>query len=638
MNVSLQSRLLVSLLLVITITGVSAAIIGVAIIDREVVKQAQDKVRLDLNAAHELYLEEQRRICDAVRFTAGRFFIAEALSDGKIAGLTAELGNIRTRESLDILTVTDAKGRVLWRTRNPSAAGDDVTGIQVVRRALSEKEVCAATEIVPREALLKESKELAGRAVVKIILTRKARPTKKKRETSAMALLAAAPIFGRTGEFLGVLYGGKILNRNHTIVDKVKETVYQGEVYEGKDMGTATIFQGDIRIATNVLTENGERAIGTCVSSEVHDRVLREGRPWVERAFVVKDWYITAYRPIRDLSGDIVGMLYVGMLEKKFSDMRRDSLLMYLGVIVGGVGVSLVVCVFLTRKISRPVDALLQASEELARGNLGHQVRPDESIKEIALLGHAYNVMASSIKERDEQLRRRAEEELRESERLATIGRLAAGIAHEINNPLGGILLISKILLRGTKRGGAERENLERITRNAERCQKIVRGLLDFARQREPKARPMKVNDVVEQSLSLLENQHSFQDIEIVKRLDGDLPFVSADASQIQQVFVNILVNAVDAMKGKGTLTITSKRSGDGNHVEVEFADTGVGIPKEDIERIFDPFFTTKEVGKGTGLGLSISHGIIKRHGGSIKVHSDGRGTVIAVSLPVAEE
>jgi len=534
--------------------------------------------------------------------------------------------------------VTDAKGRVLWRTRNLSAAGDDVSGIKVVRRALSEKEVYAATEIVPREALLKESKELADLAVVKIIPTRKARPTTKKRETSGMAVLAAAPIFDRAGAFRGVLYGGRIRNRNRTRVDKVKETVYQGEVYDGKDMGTATIFQGDIRIATNVLTENGERAIGTCVSSEVHDRVLKEGKPWVERAFVVKDWYITAYRPIKDLSGSIVGMLYVGMLEEKFSDMRRDTLWMYLGVIVGGVGVSLVVCVFLTRKISRPVDALVQASKELAQGNLGYRVRPDESIKEIALLGHAYNVMASSIKERDEQLRRRTEEELRESERLAMIGRLAAGIAHEINNPLGGILLISKILLRKTEQGGAERENLERITRDAERCQKIVRGLLDFARQREPKAKPMNVEDVVEQSLSLLENQHSFQEIDTVKRLDGDLPFVFADASQIQQVFVNILVNAVDAMKGKGTLTITSKRSGDGNHVVVEFADTGPGIPKEDIERVFEPFFTTKEVGKGTGLGLSISHGIIKRHGGSIKVHSDGRGMVFAVSLPVAEE
>jgi len=221
------------------------------------------------------------------------------------------------------------------------------------------------------------------------------------------------------------------------------------------------------------------------------------------------------------------------------------------------------------------------------------------------------------------------------SERLAMIGQLAAGVAHEINNPLGGILLFSRLLLQKAPSEGIMRDNLERIEKDAKRCQSIVQGLLDFARQREPKIETLELNDVLERTVNLFAKQPLFHNIEIVKQYQADLPVISADPAQIQQVFVNIIMNAADAMNGKGTLTVATKSSDRDNYVEVSFADTGKGISSDELHRVFEPFFTTKMVGHGTGLGLSISYGIIQQHGGTVKVSSRvGQGSTFVVFLP----
>jgi two-component system NtrC family sensor kinase len=311
----------------------------------------------------------------------------------------------------------------------------------------------------------------------------------------------------------------------------------------------------------------------------------------------------------------------------------------FVGISLAGVVLSVTICYFLSKALTEPVNALVLAARHLGGGNLRQRVELDESTEEIAALGRTFNLMASSIEDRDEQLRERAQEEIMKSERLAMIGQLAAGVAHEINNPLGGILLFSRLLLRKAPAEGMERENLERIVKEAERCQDIVQGLLDFARQREPKPESLNINDVVEKALSLLENQALFHNIEIVKHLEKGLPVVCVDASQMQQVFVNTMMNAAEAMDGKGVLTISTSADGEGGGVEVRFADTGCGISEEYLGRLFEPFFTTKEVGHGTGLGLSISHGIVQRHGGTLTAYSRlGEGATFVVHLPEAEE
>ncbi len=225
------------------------------------------------------------------------------------------------------------------------------------------------------------------------------------------------------------------------------------------------------------------------------------------------------------------------------------------------------------------------------------------------------------------------------SEKMASLGKLAAGIAHEINNPLGGILIYSSLMLEDLKEEDPKKGDLARIVQEAGRCKEIVKSLLEFARQTEPKMEPTDINRAINDGLFFLVNQALFYNIEIVKKFDPFLPFVKGNASQLKQVFMNIIVNAAEAMHGSGTLTISTYPAPDRKVVSVEFTDTGEGIPEENLTRIFDPFFTTKDVGKGTGLGLATSYGIIEEHGGKIGVKSRvGEGTTFTIELPTYPE
>jgi two-component system NtrC family sensor kinase len=432
-----------------------------------------------------------------------------------------------------------------------------------------------------------------------------------------------------------VLYAGKLINRDYKVVDKVKHTVYQAVKYKGKDIGTATIFQGDLRISTNVMRQDGTRAIGTRVSEQVYDQVLVRGLPWIGRAFVVNNWYISAYEPIRDIKDRIIGILYVGVLEEKFTDMRKKTTAIFLGIALAGMVGALVVSSFLARGVLRPIRKLIFASHQWAGGNLDYRVETRQK-DEIAELTRTFNTMASSLRERDERLKEYTARQIMKSERLATLGQLAAGVAHEINNPLGAILMYSHLSLEEMDKDDPRRKNLEKVTAEATRCKNIVRGLLDFARQSEPNVQEADANEILRRTLSLLQNQAQFHNITITTTLRDSLPKAMMDSSQIQQVFTNIILNAAEAIEGQGEVKITTRTVEDGQSIEIEFTDTGCGIPQENLEKIFDPFFTTKEVGRGTGLGLAVSYGIIARHKGSIEVKSSpSKGTTFIIRLPL---
>jgi two-component system NtrC family sensor kinase len=635
MKITFRKKVIISFLVVISITGLSATVVGIKLIDKSIVSRIRDKVRLDLNSAREIFQGKTTDIQNIIRLTSTRFFLREGILEKDIGGLETELQNIRQKESLDILNLTDSAGIVLLRTANLEEKGDNQASNELVKKVLAEKDAVASIEILSRNELMREGEELADRAYTKIIATTDLKPPRKEAETSGMVVLAAAPILSDENEIIGVLYGGRLLNHDSVIVDKIRDIIYENEKYKGKDVGAVTIFLNDLRISTNVRTENGQRAIGTLVSEEVYDKVLIERSVLNKIEFAVNDWYITAYEPIKNISGGAVGILGLGVLESKFKDMEQKALWIFLGITFAGVAVSVVISFFLTNSIMRPIESLLLATHGVADGKLEQQVQLNNAPDEIAKLGQAFNYMVSSIKERDEKLRRQAQEEIMKSERLAMVGQLAAGVAHEINNPLGGILLFSRLLLQKAPSEGTMRDNLERIEKDAKRCQSIVQGLLDFARQREPKIEILDLNDIAEKTIGLFENQPLFHNIQIVKQYQDDLPKVSADPAQIQQVFVNIIMNAADAMGGKGILTIATRLSDIDNYVEICFTDTGKGIPLDELDRVFEPFFTTKGTGHGTGLGLSISYGIIQKHRGTIKVSSQiGRGSIFAITLP----
>ena len=638
MAISLKTKLIIGFLSVIVLLGLVTTLISVRLISTGIISQVQDKVRTDLNSARHIYQDEIKKVEGTLRLTAQRFFIKKALAENDTETLIGELQQIRKRESLDMLTLTDIDGRVVVRSRNPSVCGDDQGHDQLVSRVLSGTEVIAGTVLAPREELIREGMDLAQQAYMKLIPTAKAKPSTDTEQTSGMMMKAAAPVFSDDGGLMGILYGGKLLNRNYEIVDEVKRTVYQGVTYKGKDIGTATIFQGDLRISTNVTRKDGNRAIGTRVSQEVCEQVFAKGRPWIGRAFVVENWYMTAYEPIKDIEGKIIGMLYVGILEEKFTDMRKNAIAILIGIILAGMITAVIVSTFLAKGVLRPVDHLISASRQWAKGNLDYRVKAAQR-GEMAQLGNTLNLMASSLKERDDKLQEYTSRQVMKSDRLATLGQLAAGVAHEINNPLGAVLMYTHLALEDLEQKDVLRENLEKTIAETSRCKDIVKGLLDFARQSEPQVEQSDVNEILDHTLAVIEKQALFQNIKVTKILCPSLPRGMVDVSQMQQVFTNIVMNAAEAMEGKGTLTVTTRTVPDNQYIEVEFTDTGCGIPPEKREKIFDPFFTTKEVGKGTGLGLAVSHGIIARHEGTIEVTSEpGRGTSFIIRLPLKRE
>lgn len=634
----IATRLILSFVLVIVIISVAFVAAGVLLIRNRIVAEAQEKVRHDLNAAREIYLGELRHVNDVIRFAANRSLLMDTLFSGDAVYATGELRVMLEREGLDILTVTDRSGHVILRTSNPGQVGDDQSDDRLVRSVLNSLSPVAGTVVILAEELERESPELAERAHITFIETPMARQRAESEETAGMMLAAAAPVLDAQGNLIGVVYGGVLLNQSYDIVDEIKQTVFEGLRYEGQDIGTATIFQDDLRISTNVQNEDGSRAIGTRLSEEVYNQVVLEGIPWIGRAFVVNNWYITAYEPIRDVDRQIIGVLYVGILEEKYVDIQRETVLVFLGITLLGAITSLGLSYVVARRMSVPIQKLSSASGEVARGNLNTRVEV-VSNDELGDLAEAFNLMAAALSDRDERLKEFARKKIMESERLALIGQLSANVAHELNNPLQGIVTYSHLLLERLPGDDAATESVRKIVTQANRCRDIIRGLLDFSRQKKPDKTVCDVNSVLEQCVSLVQDQALFHNIHVEKELEAHLPMAVIDPSQIERVFMNMIINAAEAMEGGGRLALATRYDPDHRLIEVEFADTGHGIPEANLERIFDPFFTTKDAGHGTGLGLAISYGIVKEHGGSISVESEvGRGTTFTVRLPLTAD
>ena len=646
---SIQARLIASFTIAILIPLLITVAVGVKTINEQVYNLAQAQINSDLEGAKEIVRNYLDRLKDALRIHATRMIIYGALDRRDNGGLGPEMERILKAEELDVLTLTDTTGKVFYRTCNPSLIGDSESWDPMVARVLTEKTPVSGVFIEPEEELLKESPYLAKQARMQMIQTPMAGPTGKTHETSGMMLKVAAPVFSPNGRFLGVLYGGVLVNRNYEIVDRVRSIVFKEEQYKGRDLGTATLFQDDVRVATNVRNADGTRAISTRASAEVAEEVLRRGHTWRGPAFVVNDWYIAAYEPIRDIRGATVGMLYVGTLERPYRDNLWRTLFVFLGITMLGVALGSCVAITVARRISRPIRAMAVAAQRVAEGDYSQTVEAAPH-DEIGHLAECFNKMTRELTRATQQLREWAENleskveqrtaelkamqgHLIQTEKLAAIGKLAAGVAHEINNPLTGVLTNSSLLLEDTPQGDPMREELQVIVDETLRCRKIVKGLLDFARQTKPQKQIVDLNSIVEDVLNFVRNQASFRDIAIETDLEAKLPAVMADRDQMRQVVLNIVLNAAEAMPNGGSIRVVSRNNQAARQIEISIVDTGPGIPDEIKSKLFEPFFTTKK--SGTGLGLAIAYGIMQRHKGTIRVESQrGKGTTISLYVP----
>jgi len=337
--IPIAAKLIASFMLIIIIGDAAFAVIGIQLIGNRIVAEAQERVRNDLNSAREIYSSKLTHIDYVVRFTAARIFLRskEALKGSLNDEYIIELMRVRESEGLDVLTIADKDGFIVLRTSNPESPKDKLYYDEIIQSVIRTQQPVATTTIVSADQLRKESYLLPGKAHFEFIETPRARYRPETEETAGMMLTAAAPIFDTQNNFIGVVYGGILLNRNFEIVDKIKQTVFQNVVYQGKDIGTATIFQDDVRISTNVRNNDGSRAIGTRLAEDVYNQVVLRGEPWIGRAYVVNDWYITAYEPIRNIKNQIIGILYVGILEQKYNDIKNQTVSGFLSVsVIGG--------------------------------------------------------------------------------------------------------------------------------------------------------------------------------------------------------------------------------------------------------------------------------------------------------------
>ncbi|MGD0497236.1 MAG: cache domain-containing protein [Bryobacteraceae bacterium] len=642
-KMSLKARLILSYLVILGIGGLATSLVGSRIVSSTIMTQARRAVDHDFATTRTVYDQKLEALKLAVQFTASGATIQRDLATGNRVSLAAYLERIRRDAGFDFLSLTDPSGRVVLRVTQPGHAGDDASSISVVKAALSGK-VSAATELLSAGQLGNEDPSLRERARFR---------TGSGEVTAGMTLVAASPVEAPPRAILGALYGGVLLSGNPAIVNRVWELLFRGDRPASMESGAVTIFQNDYRISTNVQAASGARAVGSRAPAEVRDPVLTRGENWRGRANILGNWYIAEYAPIRNYAGQVIGMLSVGILESTYTAIRDRVILSFFGIATLGFLLIIGITYYMIRYITRPIGEMVDATHNIIAGRFDQEVRSD-SPGEIALLAESFNAMLKSLRQMrgdleewgrtlEAKVKQRTEElvamqaRVAQSERLASVGMLAAGVAHEVNNPLGGILALTGLTVEDMKEDDPSRENLEEVIKQTERCRDIVRGLLEFSRQSEANTEMVDLNKVLLDTLSLVAKQSLFFNINVVQELDPELPPVLADRSQFQQVFMNILMNAVQAMDERGKITIVTRHD-DARGVEVTISDTGQGIPREQIDRIFDPFFTTKESGKGTGLGLSIAYGIVTTHGGTITVHSEvGKGSAFTISMPAAE-
>jgi len=346
MNTSLKKRVALIFVIISLFTGVIIGLIVNSVITNRVIHETQERVKEALNTARWVYNSKLSDIDRTIHLTSIRYILKGALQKEKVLSIKDDLTRLMTDEGLDFLTLLNQKGTVLLRAHHPGMSGDSLTDDPFVKDALNNKPI-SGTQVLSRDELSKEGKALAEKAVFSLVPTPKERPIEKLDQTSGMVLKSAYPVVDAKGKVLGVLVGAILLNRNYEIVDRVKNIVFRDAKYKGKEIGTATLFLGEWRISTNVTDKEGHRAIGTRAMKEVQEQVLQNGLPWIHRAYVVDDWYITAYEPIRDFQDKIVGMLYVGILESKYTVLKERLILLFMF----GILVSVAISSFLSFKI-----------------------------------------------------------------------------------------------------------------------------------------------------------------------------------------------------------------------------------------------------------------------------------------------
>ncbi|WP_428426480.1 sensor histidine kinase [Pararhizobium sp.] len=614
------------------------------------------KVNGDLTIAHQYLSRILENTGEHIQALAVSAAFRDTVGARETPELPVYLEKSRQTLGLDFLMLVDRQGQPIHRTGQSQAAWP------VVAAALNGTS-STAIDIFSNEQLATLSPALAERARIDLVETPNAVPTDRESETRGMVVHSASPVTLESGA-KAALVGGILLNQNLVFIDTINDLVYREASLPEGSKGTATLFLEDVRVSTNVRLFEDRRALGTRVSAAVRAAVLDEGRTWLDSAFVVNDWYISAYEPIVDSFGKRVGMLYVGFLETPFRQAKYATLLTIVLAFLVVTAVSVPIFLRWARAIFKPLERMSDTITRVEGGNMGARTELKAASDEIGRVALHLDGLLDQLQQRDRELRQWNEElnervaertselelanrqieattkQLIMSEKLAAIGEITAGVAHEINNPIaviqGNLDVVRSVL--GAKADEAKVE-FRLIDEQIHRISQIVTKLLQFAKPEEYAGYVERhaPSEVISDCLPLVQHLLHKAEIKLV-RDDRATRLVLMNRTELQQVAVNLIVNAIHAMPRGGALTIRTQDQDieEKPGVTLEITDTGFGMTPELIGKIFDPFFTTKRQ-EGTGLGLSISQRLIARQGGRISVQSmPGEGTTFSIWLPEA--
>ena len=652
-QLSIRNKLLVLVLMplavVLPLLGVLLLVWGDTALDRLLIT----KVRSDLAVAQGYFERVLGEVGASTTAVAESHALLVALAAAQPTPIVGLLQRLKEREKLDFINLRDAQGALRYSdSAGAGAAALEVAGTTADLRERTSVEVLTFAQQAFLGPVLRE------RVAVPLVDTRNAAPSARRQEDRAMVLLSSRAIRDADGRVLGHVQAGVLLNRNLPFIDHINAIVYPEGALPFGSRGTATLFLDDVRISTNVRlfgAERDQRAIGTRVSQAVHAAVLDGGRTWLDRAFVVNDWYVSAYQALQDSAGTRIGMLYVGFSEAPFRWIKLGVLLS-IGVIFFAVMIgAALVCLHWARSIFAPLERMASTMQQVERGDMQARVGALASRDEVGqLAGHLDQLLdvvgahtralQSANAELDAKVAARtselqaAQQQLVRAEKLAAVGQLTASIAHEVNNPIavlqGNLDLVRELL---GEHAAPVRSELQHADQQIERMRLIVTQLLQFARPAEYAGyiEAVDTRQLIDDSLLLVGHLLAKTRIELQRDLQATRS-PAINRSELQQVLVNLLVNAIHAMPEGGVLLLTTRDVGDelSDEVDIAVADTGSGLGAELIAELFKPFVTRKK--DGTGLGLWISRSIVERYGGEIRAadRSDAlHGAIFTVRL-----
>ncbi len=619
-------------MVIASVLGAALTILaGGWLLDRVVSSEAERRVEIALEAARNGIRE------DADQLQLSCVMISEWLAqqDAPLEQMApvARLDVIRERGRFDYVHVVDTSGRIVATARG-DAVGRNALGSGYVDAALETGRSSGGFRRMPVVELSIESPELAEQAYVRVTETRRARPGGPEELDDALVLEAASPIIRTGGRIVGAVQAGTVGTRDAAMEDRHREQIFTVATYAGKHLGTVTIFLDDVRVSTNVVDENGARAVGTRVSEEVYNQVLERGQRWLGPAFVVDTWYFSAYEPIKGPKDEILGMLYVGVLQKRYDDIRRQALGAFAGLAALATFTIVVVVAFVAGRVARPITRLTKAADRIAMGEFSTTelwVPRQAERYEVDRLALALTNMSQALRERDSRLKAGLEELRTTSAELERWNQnyleTLEFITHELKNQIAA-MKINVLALHGGFIGEMKPEQIETLDdvhTAIVRTEEMILNYLNLSRiekgELEVRARPVVVvQDVIRPVLRDLRSRFDAKSMTVEVAVPEDLS-AHADPSLLQIVYENLMGNAAKYGAERGVVWVSGSRTN--GQVELHVRNDGAGVAPERAEEMFAKFNRLQrpgEMARGSGLGLYITREIIRKHGGDIRV------------------